>query len=180
MRAVCTGYQRNGRRYDLKRDYSLFIGLALLVLFLDQLSKWLISSHLSLHQARPIIPGVFSLVLVQNRGMAFGIFSQSKSGFPYYFLLATTIVAIVVILCFFCWTKGNRPWLTVGLSIILGGATGNLIDRLRFGYVIDFFDFFLKDYHWPAFNLADSAVTAGTCWLFINIMRGRGLREDKP
>lgn len=180
MRAVCAGYQRNGRPYELKRDYSLFIGLALLVLFLDQLTKWLIINHLGLHQVRPLIPGVFNLVLVHNRGMAFGIFSQSRCGFPYYFLLATTGGAIVLILCFFRWTRGNRKWLTVGLSVILGGAVGNLIDRLRFGYVIDFFDFFVKDYHWPAFNVADSAVTAGACWLFINIMRGKGLREDEP
>ncbi len=88
--------------------------------------------------------------------------------------------AIAVILFFFCWTKRNRIWLTIGLSIILGGAVGNFIDRVRFGYVIDFLDFFLKDYHWPAFNVADSAVTAGTFWLFINIMKGKSLKEDKP
>jgi len=160
----------------LKRDYPLFIGPALAILLIDQVSKWLIIRHLELHQILPIIPGFFNLVLVTNRGMAFGIFSQTRSGFPYYFLLAATIGAIVVIVSFFCWTKGNRNWLTIGLSTILGGAMGNLIDRVRFGYVIDFLDFSLKSYHWPAFNLADSAVTAGTFWLFINIMKGRSLK----
>jgi signal peptidase II len=87
---------------------------------------------------------------------------------------------VVVILSFFCWTKRNRRWLTVGLSVILGGAIGNLIDRVRFGYVIDFLDFFLKAYHWPAFNVADSAVTVGTFWLFFNIMKGKSLKEEKP
>ena len=112
--------------------------------------------------------------------MAFGILSQSRSGLSYYFLVATTIVATGVIIFFFYWTKRNQKWLTVGLSLILGGAIGNLIDRVRLGYVIDFLDFFLKGYHWPAFNVADSAVTAGVFWLLINIITGKDLKEDKP
>jgi len=163
----------------LKRDYLLFIGPALSVLLLDQISKWLASNHLEPNQILSIIPGFFNLVFVKNRGMAFGILSQSRSGFSYYFLLATTIVAIGVILFFFCWTKREQKWLTVGLSLILGGAIGNLMDRIRLGYVIDFLDFFLKAYHWPAFNMADTAVTAGTFWLLINIIAGKNLKEDK-
>ena len=108
--------------------------------------------------------------------MAFGILSQSRSGLSYYFLVATTIVATGVIIFFFYWTKRNQKWLTVGLSLILGGAIGNLIDRVRLGYVIDFLDFFLKGYHWPAFNVADSAVTAGVFWLLINIIIGKDLK----
>lgn len=163
----------------MRRDYPLFIGPALTVLLLDQVSKWLIINHLGVHQILSIIPGFFNLVLVKNRGMAFGILSQTRSGFFYYFLLTTTIVAIGVIIFFFYWIKGNQRWLTVGLSLILGGAMGNLVDRARFGYVIDFLDFFLKGYHWPAFNVADSAVTAGILWLFINIMKGKGLKGGK-
>jgi len=67
--------------------------------------------------------------------------------------------------------------LTVGLSLILGGALGNLVDRVRLGYVIDFLDFFLKGYHWPAFNVADSAVTVGTFWLLFNIIQGKKIIE---
>jgi len=163
----------------LKRDYPLFIGPALTVLLLDQVSKWLIINHLELHQVLSIIPGFFNLVLVKNRGMAFGILSQIRSGFSYYFLLTATIVAIGVIVFFFFWIKGKEKWLTVGLSLILGGAVGNLVDRVQFGYVIDFLDFFLRGYHWPAFNVADSAVTAGTFWLFINILKGKDLKEGK-
>jgi len=162
----------------LKRDYLLFIGSTLVILFLDQVSKWLAINHLEPSQSLSVIPGFFNLVLVKNRGMAFGIFSQSRSGLSYYFLIATTIVAIGVILFFFYWIKGDQKW--IGLSLILGGAIGNLIDRVRLGYVIDFLDFFLRGYHWPAFNIADSAVTAGTFWLFINIMRGKSLKEDNP
>jgi len=129
------------------------------------------------HQILSVIPGFFNLVLVKNRGMAFGIFSQTRSGFYYYFLLFTTIGAIGVILFFFFWIKRTKKWLTVGLSLILGGALGNLVDRVRWGYVIDFLDFFLKGYHWPAFNVADSAVTAGTFWLLFNIIQGKKIIE---
>ena len=164
----------------MKRDYLLFIKPALIIVLLDQVSKWLVLNHLELHQILSIIPGFFNIVLVKNRGMAFGIFSQTRSEFYYYFLLSTTMAAIGVILFFFFWKKKNQKWLTIGLSLILGGAMGNLIDRVRLAYVIDFLDFFLKGYHWPAFNVADSAVTAGTFCLLINIMKGKNLKEDKP
>ncbi|MBW1612948.1 MAG: signal peptidase II [Deltaproteobacteria bacterium] len=163
----------------MKRDYLLFIGLALIILLLDQVSKWMVVTHIEAHQTLSVIPGFFSLVLVKNRGMAFGIFSQTRSGFYYYFLLSTTIGAIGVILFSFFWIKSSKKWLTVGLSLILGGAVGNLVDRLRLGYVIDFLDFFLKGYHWPAFNVADSAVTVGTFWLLFNIIQGRKIIEAK-
>ena len=153
----------------------MFIGPALIILFLDQVSKWLAVNHLESHQILSVIPGFFNLVLVKNRGMAFGILNQSGSGFCCYFLIATTIAAIGVILFFFYWVKENQKWLTIGLSLILGGAIGNLVDRVRFGYVIDFLDFFLKDFHWPAFNVADSAVTVGVFWLLIHIIKGKNI-----
>ena len=159
----------------MRRDYLLFIGIALIIALLDQASKWLAINYLEPHQILSIIPGFFNIVLVKNRGIAFGIFSQIRSEFCYFFLLSTTIAAIGVILFFFFWKKKNQTWLTIGLSLILGGAMGNLIDRIRFAYVIDFLDFFLKGYHWPAFNVADSAVTAGTFYLLINIIKGKSL-----
>ena len=139
----------------------------------------MVVTHIEAHQSLSVIPGFFSLVLVKNRGMAFGIFSQTRSGFYYYFLLFITIGAIGVILFSFFWIKSSKKWLTVGLSLILGGAVGNFVDRLRLGYVIDFLDFFLKGYHWPAFNVADSAVTVGTFWLLFNIIQGRKIIEAK-
>jgi len=163
----------------VKKDYLLFIGVALIILLLDQVSKWMAVNHIEAHQSLSVIPGFFNLVLVKNKGMAFGIFSQTRSGFYYYFLLFTTIGAIGVILFFFFWIKRSKKWLTVGLSLILGGALGNLVDRVRLGYVIDFLDFFLKGYHWPAFNVADSAVTVGTFWLLFNIIQGKKIIEAK-
>ena len=161
----------------MKKDYLLFIGVALIILLLDQASKWMAVTHIQAHQAFSVIPGFFSLVLVKNRGMAFGIFSQTRSGFYYYFLIFTTLGATSVILFFFFWIKSNKKWLTVGLSLILGGALGNLVDRIRLGFVIDFLDFYFKSYHWPAFNVADSAVTVGTFWLLFNIIQGKKIIE---
>jgi len=161
----------------VKKNYLLFIGVALIVLLLDQASKWMVVTHIEMHRTLYVIPGFFRLVLVKNRGMAFGIFGQTRSGFYYFFLLATTIGVTGVILFFFFWIKEAQIWLTIGLSLILGGAVGNLVDRLRLRYVIDFLDFFIKGYHWPAFNVADSAVTVGTFWLLFNIIKGRKIIE---
>jgi len=163
----------------LKRDYYLFIIPALIIVFIDQASKWLAFNLLKPNQIYPVLPDFFNLVLVKNKGMAFGILNQSRAGFFFYFLLATTIAAVGAVIFFFFRIKGNQKWLTAGLSLILGGALGNLIDRLRLGYVIDFLDFFVKSYHWPAFNIADSAITVGTVWLMLNILSGNKLTEDK-
>jgi signal peptidase II len=161
----------------LKRDYPLFIVPALIVVLLDQISKWWIADYLEPHQILSVIPGFFDLVLVHNRGMAFGIFGRSGPGAALCLLLGAILAAIVVIFFFFYWTKKNQKWLTVGLALILGGAVGNLVDRVRFGYVIDFLDFSVKDYHWPAFNLADSAVTIGTLWLLLNLILGKSFTD---
>jgi signal peptidase II len=150
------------------------IGLALIIVLVDQASKWLALVHLEASEVFSIIPGFFQIVLVKNRGMAFGILNQAKSHLFPVFLLAATIVAIGAILFLF-WKRKQLMWFMVGLSLILGGAVGNLIDRIRLGYVIDFLDFFVSGYHWPAFNVADSAVTAGTLWILFNVIRGKGI-----
>jgi len=164
----------------VKRDYLLFILPALLVVLLDQASKWVIAARFDLYQVHTVIPGFFNLVLVRNKGMAFGILGQSRSHIAACLLLAATLAAIVVIVVFFWRARKGQRWLTVGLSLILGGAVGNLADRIRLGFVIDFLDFFIKGYHWPAFNLADSAVTIGTLWLLLNLVLGKSLSEASP
>ena len=164
----------------VKRDYLLFILLALLVVLLDQASKWVIAARFDLYQVHTVIPGFFNLVLVRNKGMAFGILGQSTSHVAAYLLMGATLAAIVVIMVFFWRARRDQKWLTVGLALILGGAVGNLVDRIRLGFVIDFLDFSIKGYHWPAFNLADSAVTIGTLWLLLNLVLGKTLSEGKP
>ena len=159
----------------MKRDYLLFTLPALIVVLLDQASKWSIAARLDLYQTHSVIPGFFNLVLVRNKGMAFGFLGQSRSHIAAYLLLAATVAAILVIVFFFWRARKDQRWLTVGLALILGGALGNLGDRIRLGFVIDFLDFFIKGYHWPAFNLADSAVTIGTLWLLLNLVLGKSL-----
>ncbi|HUT70809.1 MAG TPA: signal peptidase II [Desulfatiglandales bacterium] len=164
----------------MKRDYLLFTLSALIVVLLDQVSKWFMVAQLEPYQAHSVIPGFLDLVLVKNKGMAFGILGQSRSHVAAYLLMGATLAAILVIVVFFWRARRDQKWLTVGLALILGGAVGNLVDRIRLGFVIDFLDFSIKGYHWPAFNLADSAVTMGTLWLLLNLVLGKSLSGKSP
>ena len=143
---------------------------ALIIVVLDQITKWAIVRNLRVFESVPVVTGFFNLVQVRNRGMAFGLMNRPDIGFASYFLLTASLVAVVLILLWFFTLKGNDNQLTVGLSLILGGALGNIIDRVRLGEVIDFLDFYLGSYHWPAFNLADSAITVGTLFVALNLI----------
>jgi signal peptidase II len=143
----------------------LIVWPALAVTALDQLSKAAILRSLRLHESVPVIPGFFDLVHVRNRGMAFGFLNRPDMGFGAYFLVAASLAALVLLLAWCIRLKDREPRLTLGLSLIMGGAVGNLIDRFRYGEVIDFLDVYVGRYHWPAFNLADSAITVGTLWV---------------
>jgi signal peptidase II len=138
---------------------------ALIVVLLDQISKLAIVYTLRLHESVPVIPGFFDLVHVRNRGMAFGLMNHSGSEIGFYFLIPATLAAIILLLIWLFRLKKAQAPIALGLSLILGGAVGNLIDRIRFREVIDFLDFYLGSYHWPAFNVADSAITVGTFWV---------------
>ncbi len=146
----------------------------LTVVLLDQLSKWAILVTFRIYESVPILNGVLNLVHIRNRGMAFGIMNRRDVDLPFYFLLAATIGAIVLLVVWF-FKLNQAPKRTIlGLSLILGGAIGNLIDRLRFGEVIDFVDFYVGTYHWPAFNVADSAITVGTFLVAMGLLfKGR-------
>ena len=137
---------------------------------LDQISKYIVLRSIEIHESIPIISGFFSLVHTRNRGMAFGLLNRPGSDLSLYFLLAATFTAVVLLVFLFSKLKNQEGRLVFGLSLILGGAIGNLIDRLRLREVIDFLDFYLGPYHWPAFNLADSAITVGTFWVVINLL----------
>jgi signal peptidase II len=154
----------------LKKDNLLFILVALVVIIMDQASKFIISGYISYYQSIPVIDGVLRLVHVRNRGMAFGLMNRPDSGISFYFLVSITIVAILLILYWFTKIKHEDRRLLFGLSLILGGAIGNLIDRIRIKEVIDFVDIYIGSHHWPAFNVADSAITIGTLWIAMNII----------
>ena len=154
----------------MKRDKIFFIITALVVVIFDQLSKIAVAGSIRYYESIPIIDGFLNLVHVRNRGMAFGLMNRPDAQLSFYFLVSATVIAIIILILWFNSIKGRGTGLIFGLSLILGGAVGNLIDRLRIKEVVDFIDFFIGEYHWPAFNLADSAITVGVFWIVINVI----------
>lgn len=147
--------------------------LALLVVVLDQLSKYWVSAGFNFGEARSVT-GFFNLVLTHNTGAAFS-FLASASGWQRGFFIAIAAVAIVVIGVLLACHAGDKLF-CLSLALILGGAIGNVIDRSVFGYVVDFLDFHFAGWHWPAFNLADSAITVGAVLLVADGFRPAGSR----
>jgi signal peptidase II len=142
---------------------------ALVIIIVDQISKLAVMNSLRIHESVSVIAGFFNLVHVRNRGMAFGFLNRPDINFGFYLLVAASFVAIVFLLIWFIKLKESDPLTVLALSLIMGGAVGNLIDRLRFREVVDFLDFYVGDYHWPAFNVADSAITVGAILIGITI-----------
>jgi len=143
---------------------------ALAVLALDQITKHWIASRFPLYETQPLISGFFNLVHVRNRGMAFGIMNRPGADWGFTLLLCATLGAVALLLFWFYRLKSEDKGTAIPLSLILGGAIGNLLDRMRLGEVIDFLDFYIGPYHWPAFNVADSAITVGTLWLAVSLL----------
>src|SRR5579859_3418233 len=149
--------------------------IALAVLLLDRITKWAISQTIPLEDAINIIPGFFRLTHLENTGAAFSLFADSTSPFRTTLLIAFSVAALAVI-SFLLWKdRGDFHSGTLALSLILGGAVGNLWDRVSDGKVTDFLDFYIGVHHWPPFNVADSAIVVGALLLFL-----RMLRKDQP
>lgn len=151
-----------------------FYGLASAVVVLDQATKLLVERAFRLGESVAILPGFFNLTYVRNPGAAFGLLAGAAAAFRGPFFIAVSVLAIAVICYYHARYARGHPLPTVGLALILGGALGNLIDRLRVGMVIDFLDFYLGGYHWPAFNVADSGITVGVGLLLVEMLRERG------
>lgn len=154
----------------MNRPYPLFILPALIIVILDQATKLAVIINIRLYESIPIIKGFFNLTHIRNRGMAFGIMNKDEIGPAFYFLCLATLVAVGLLVFWFTRLKNEDKGLVFGLSLILGGALGNLIDRVRLHEVVDFLDFRIWTYAWPAFNIADSSVTVGTCWVAFNLL----------
>jgi signal peptidase II len=163
----------------LGKKNSLFLVIAILVVLLDQATKAWILATLRLHEGFPLIDGFFSIVHVRNPGAAFGFLASASPLFRSLFFLAVTIAAILLILHYLRQTAVKERSLIVALALIMGGAVGNLIDRIRFGEVVDFLDVYIGAHHWPAFNVADSAITTGACLLALLILRRGGKGQDE-
>ncbi len=148
----------------------LYFVIALGVFLSDRLTKWLIEEDLGLYEFKIVIPGFLELTHTRNTGMAFGILSGSASPWVPVALATVSTLAFLLILGFALRNPVTRGRLQWGLMLILGGAAGNLHDRLTYGYVTDFIDVFYGSYHWPTFNLADSAITIGIGLFLIEIL----------
>ena len=145
----------------MKRKYRVLLLLCFWILFVDQWTKQAVQQRLVLYQKVEVIHGFFNLVHVRNTGGAFGIFGGEKGGLGSFLFVAVSLIAIGSILFLFVRLKEDERILSLSFSLVLSGAIGNLIDRLRYGEVVDFLDFYLFSYHWPAFNIADSAICLG-------------------
>ena len=155
-----------------------YLWIAIVVIALDQLTKYTAADYLVRHGQLELAP-FLNLALVHNTGAAFGMLSQA-SGWQNVFFIVVALIACVAIL-WIAWRLERKDLLLVtGLMLILGGAAGNLIDRLVHGYVIDFIDVYYHDWHWPAFNIADSAITIGAVILALDALNlgARRTRES--
>lgn len=144
------------------------------VIAFDQLTKaWIIANFIE-YQVREIIPGLFSLTYLTNRGAAFGFLNGDHGAWRHAFFIGVAVLAMVIMLGFLRQMQKEGKWSVMAIALIFGGAAGNLIDRLRFGAVVDFLDFYWKNHHWPAFNIADSAITVGVgIFLAVNFLGSR-------
>ena len=151
-----------------RRDYFV---LAALIVVLDQASKAIIAAKVPLHTTVTVVPRFFSLSHVLNRGAAFSLFSNLPAEYTRPALISFSAIVLVAVVWTLARISPLRRLLATSLALILGGAAGNLIDRLRLGSVVDFLAFDLGSYHWPDFNLADSAIVIGAFLLIVDSLR---------
>jgi len=147
-------------------------GIAGGVFLLDRFTKWLIETHVSFVDTLRVIPGFFDIVHAENRGVAFSLFNDSTSEWRTTLLVLFSIAAVVLV-GGFIFRRADRldRFSLAGFALILGGALGNVFDRIVWGRVTDFLDFYISSYHWPAFNVADSAIVIGSVLLLIEALR---------
>jgi signal peptidase II len=156
--------------YLLKSHHKVFLVIWTGVLVLDQVSKAAVSATLKMYEIRPIIHGLLNLTRVHNTGAAFGLLAGQPSILRTLFFLGVSLLAMGVVLWMLFRLPPDQKVELVALSLIFGGALGNFIDRARLGEVIDFIDVYYRTYHWPAFNVADSAITIGVMLLLYRLV----------
>lgn len=156
---------------------SLYLLLSLAVLVLDQGSKWMVEAHLPTLKTMTLIPGLLNFVHVRNTGVAFGLFPAHGDQRGTLMLAGLGFFALSFVLYYFFTAPQRDRVLLSSLALVIGGAVGNLIDRLASGGVTDFIDFHFQGYHWHTFNVADSAITIGICLMILSSFRPAPGRE---
>ena len=153
---------------------------AVVVFALDRFTKWLVETRVSFVDTYRVIPGFFDIVHSQNRGVAFSLFNDSVSEWRTPLLLLFALAALVVV-AVILWNAQRLDRLSLaGFSLILGGAAGNVFDRALWGRVTDFLEFYIGDYHWPTFNIADSAIVIGSGLLLLELLRPKRQAANVP
>ncbi|ORU91514.1 MAG: signal peptidase II [Cycloclasticus sp. symbiont of Bathymodiolus heckerae] len=147
-----------------------WLGLSLIIIALDQASKLWVVANFELYESIQLLSGV-NLTYVHNTGAAFS-FLSSAGGWQRWFFVAIALVATIVLVVWLSRLKTSERWMAITLSLILGGAIGNLYDRIAYSYVIDFIDVYYESHHWPVFNVADSAICVGVVMMLIDTFRG--------
>jgi len=161
----------------MKNKYLWLSAITASVIALDQLTKYLVVRRFRLHESVRIIPGFFDLTYVRNPGAAFGFLAGAPGMWRSIFFITVSIVALAVIL--FLVRQAHDRLSLIAFSLIGGGAVGNLVDRVRFGEVVDFIDWYYRTYHWPTFNIADSAISLGVGLMAIDMLFSKKQEEQK-
>ena len=158
-----------------------FFIIMVLVVVGDQLSKLWILENFALYDSRVIIPGFFNLTFLRNSGAAFGMLSDMPLLWRQIFFISIAAIALVTLVIMQRKMSKDSSWYTVCFAFIAGGAVGNVIDRVLYGSVVDFLDVYIKNYHWPAFNVADSGITIGVgIFLLLQIFEGEEEEKKAP
>ncbi len=163
----------------MRRLFPLLVLMAGVV-GLDQATKALLVRSLELHDAVPLVDGLLSISHVRNRGAAFGLLSDWDLPYQPLVLSLLSLAALVAIMLYFVRLPASARLPRLALALVLGGAVGNLLDRLRLGYVVDFIHVYWRQYQWPDFNVADSAITVGVILLVFDILRSSGHEAPRP
>lgn len=151
-----------------------WLWLSLVILGLDQATKWIVDRSMQVHQSIDLLP-FFNLTYLRNQGAAFSFLSDA-GGWQRWFFVALSLAASAGIIAWMSRLGRDHRWEAAAWALVLGGAVGNLIDRAIYGYVIDFLDVYYRDWHWPAFNVADSAITVGIAMLLVDSFRSPSAR----
>ena len=158
----------------MNRQRWIFAGTALVIVIADILTKWIVVSNFRLHEVRQVVGDYIRLTYIHNPGAAFGMFPGSRVA------LVTISIAAILVVVWVAWRRPAKRATVFALGLILGGAIGNLIDRIRLGEVVDFIQVGVPPHYWPVFNVADSGVTVGVVWLALEMAFGGRKTQEAP
>lgn len=161
----------------MKKNILILLIGAAVIIALDQITKSAITARFVLHESYPVIDGLFNLVYVMNPGAAFGFLANASETFRSVFFIGITMAVILLIAYYVVKSESDNNLYAVSLTLIFSGAVGNLIDRVRFGAVVDFLDVYIGKAHWPAFNVADSSITIGAVLMIWGMIVSRGKKD---